>query len=183
MKRSELYNISSSKVLIIGGQHGDEPIGIDICKKMIDLTHDNDGIHIIPIANRPAYLQKTREFNGINLNRSYGENSTNILELDKMVETIKNIASESMVIIDCHSTPLEGLQEIAVFPNELGKEFASHMGLPFYMLPPPEDSLRFYCDIIEIPVLTFEGIHEYHEESVEAGVAGIMKLLRHLNII
>ena len=184
MKLFELYNKNSNiKAVVIGGQHGDEPIGVEICQKLADITPANDGLRIIPIANRPAFVAKKREFNGIDLNRAYGKNSTNILELDEMVDTIKNSIAEAEVVVDCHSTPIKDLQEIAVFPNETGKDLAPLMELPFYMQDPPENSLRHYCDSIGVPALTFEGIHELHKESVETGVAAILKLFEKMKII
>ena len=184
MKLFELYDQNSHpKALIIGGHHGDEPIGVDICKKLAELTPANDGLRIITMANRPAYIAKTREFNGIDLNRAYGKEKTNMPELDDMISTIKQLASESAVVVDCHSTPLEGLQEISVFPNKCGQKIAPYMQLPHYVHEAPENSLRFFCDEINVPAITFEGITELHNESVEAGVAGILSLLNKLKII
>ena len=141
MKIFELYNQNTKiQSLVVGGQHGDEPIGVDICKKLAEMTSANNGLHIIPIANRPAFTQKSREFNGVNLNRSYGEKSTNILELDEMIDTIKNLAANAAIVIDCHSTPMRDLNEISVYPNNHAIEIAPLMGLPFYLHDSPENS-------------------------------------------
>ena len=182
MKIFELYEQSPNS-LIVGGHHGDEPIGVDICKKLIELIPENNGVHIIPIANRPAFIGKTREFDGVDLNRSYGNNVSGVTELDEMSDTIKGLSTGAKVVIDCHSTPIKDLDEISVYPNLLGAELAPLMGLPYYMQEPPETSLRGYCEAIGVPMITFEGVHELHEESVAAGVAGIMKLLNGLNLL
>ena len=184
MKIFELYkNNPKMHCLIIGGHHGNEPIGVDICKKIAELMPNGNGVHIIPIANRAAYVSKTREQNGVDMNRAYGDQSTNILELDDMVKTIKDKASTAAVVIDCHSTPIKDLDEIAVFPNTSGTEIAPLMGLPHYMQAPPEDSLRYFCDQHGVPAITFEGVDELHDESVAAGVAGIMQLLSSMKIL
>jgi len=183
MKLFELYDKPSSKCLIIGGQHGNEPIGVEICQELSKIIPPNNGVHIIPIANRPAFIDKTREFNGVNLNRAYGDQSTNILELDDMVNIIKEKTKQSQLVIDCHSTPITGLDEIAVFPNKCASNIASLMGLPHYYQPAPEHSLRYFCDQHNIPSLTFEGVDEMHDESVEAGVVGIIQLLTVMKIL
>ena len=107
---------NKKKCLVIGGHHGDEPVGVDICKKLMELGN-MEGLHIIPTANIPAFTLKTRDFNGVDLNRSYGETPTNILELDEMINTIKTKVAEADLVIDCHSSPLEGLDEISIYPN------------------------------------------------------------------
>lgn len=184
MKIFELYDQNTNvKCLIIGGQHGNEPVGIDICKKLTKITPANNGLHIIPIANRPAFTQKSREFNGVNLNRSYGEKSTNILELDEMIDTIKNLAANAAVVIDCHSTPMKDLGEISIYPNNNAVEIAPLMGLPFYIQKAPQDSLRYFCDQHGVAAITFEGIDELHEESVEIGVGAILRLLSSLKLL
>ena len=184
MKLYEIYNQNPErKALVIGGHHGDEPIGVEICKKLTEITPANDGLRIISMANRPAYIAKTREFEGIDLNRAYGNEKIDMPELNEMVNTIKKLAADSCVVIDCHSTPMEGLQEIAIFPNHAGKKLAPYMGLPFYWQEAPENSLRYFCDSINVPAITFEGVNELHNESVEAGVAGILSLLNKLKIL
>lgn len=182
MKIFELYEQRPNS-LIIGGHHGDEPVGVDICKKLAEILPANNGVHIIPIANRPAFIEKSREFNGIDLNRLYGKKPSGVDELNEMADTIKGLATDAKIVIDCHSTPIKDLGEISVYPNLLGKKMASSMGLPFYMQEPPKNSLRSFCDEIEVPAITFEGIHELPDESVAAGVAGIMKLLSALKLI
>ena len=141
-----------------------------------------NGLRIIPTANEQAVMAKTRDFNGVDLNRSYGDTSTNILELDDVINTIKTEVAEADLVIDCHSTPLEGLDEISIYPNNHAIEMATHFGLPAYIHESPENSLRTYCFNKGIPAITFEGVHEYHDESVAAGVAGILKVLQHLRI-
>lgn len=184
MKILELYEQNPrATCLIIGGHHGNETIGVDICKKLTELMPTGNGVHIIPIANRGAYVAKTREQNGVDMNRAYDDQSTNILELDEMVEKIKNHAVNATVVIDCHSTPIKDLDEISVYPNLSGAELAPAMGLPFYMQRPPEGSLRYFCDQHEVAMITFEGIDELHDESVAMGVAGIMQLLSSLKVL
>jgi len=182
MKIFELYK-QSPKSLIIGGHHGDEPIGVDICKKLAEVTPESNGLHIIPIANRPAFVEKTREFNGVDLNRSYGKKETGITELDDMIKMIKDLASDSKIVVDCHSTPIKDLDEISIYPNLAAAKIAPLMNLPFYMQEPPENSLRYFCDGIGVPAITFEGVHELHNESVEAGVAGILKILEAFKLL
>lgn len=177
-----LFEFNNHKrCLVIGGQHGDEPVGVDICKKLMELGN-MEGLHIIPIANEQAFTTKTREGSGIDLNRSYGDTPTNILELDNVINTIKTEAAKADLVIDCHSTPLEGLDEISIYPNNHAIEMATYFGLPAYIYGSPENSLRTYCFNEGIPAITFEGVHEYHDESVAAGVAGILKVLQHLRI-
>lgn len=177
-----LFEFSDNKkCLVIGGQHGDEPVGVDICKKLMELGNV-EGLYIIPTANKPAFIAKTRDFNDIDLNRSYGDTPTNILELDDVISTIKTKVAEADLVIDCHSTPLNDLNEISIYPNNHAIKLATHFGLPAYIQESPENSLRTYCFNQGIPAITFEGIHEYHDESVAAGVAGILKVLQHLRI-
>jgi len=184
MKLFELFNNDiTAHALIIGGHHGNEIIGVDICKRLSELTSANDGIKIVPIANHSAYSLKTREFNDIDMNRAYTDVPSGNKEIDDMVDHIKYHALNSTVVIDCHSTPIKDLNEISVYPNHVGESMAHLMELPFYRHPSPEGSLRYFCDQNDVAAITFEGVDELHDESVDMGVSGILKILNALKII
>jgi len=88
-----------NKILLIGGTHGDEPIGVRALQELAKERSDFDWI----IGNEPALKQNTREFEG-NLNRSAPGDKNSPLYASRRAAEILKIAKNYKYVIDLHGT-------------------------------------------------------------------------------
>ncbi len=88
------------KVLVIGGMHGNEPLGIDLVKKIRDSPLAN--VETL-IANKNA-LENNVRFLEEDLNRSFpGDINSQVYELKRPAEILK-VANEFDIVLDFHNT-------------------------------------------------------------------------------
>jgi succinylglutamate desuccinylase len=89
------------KFAIIGGTHGNEPVGIEVIKSLGDkYKHEHQTI----LANEEAYRNKTRYIDS-DLNRSYGELGQSLgYEKKRSKEISEQVESKFDFIIDLHTT-------------------------------------------------------------------------------
>lgn len=92
------------KVLVIGGMHGNEPLGVEVVKRLQQQPIKNvDAV----LANGPAIAQNCR-FVGADLNRSFpGKSAGREYEQRRANELLK-LCSEYDVVLDFHNTHCPG---------------------------------------------------------------------------
>lgn len=174
MRLNELYDTETEKsIFIIGGQHGDEPTGIEIAKYF--LTHP--GCWVLPCANIQGLKDKTREWNNVDLNRSFGDCQLDA-EQQKIVDLIKTLCKKSALVIDVHSTFEEHLQEPLFIPNQFAAQFKNQLDIECYESEAPEGSLRWFCDQNSIPMITYEAVEKSPvcDKQIQIGISAIKKI-------
>lgn len=170
------FGTSGRKCLIIGGQHGDERSGIDIAEgviRQLKLRTVLKQIVVIPCANESGFKNNSRAMKGKDLNRLY-ENKNHPAVLT--ANLIKQIAEDSAVVIDIHSTDKKLMKTdmpIVISRHEAYLDCFSGIR---YWIKPPEGSLRSFCEKKKIPFILFEAI-EGDPKSVETGIDDIINFL------
>lgn len=179
----KLFEGSGKLCVIIGGQHGDEPLGVDLANKVINSISRYKVKHpivVIPCANPVGFLNNVREFDGIDMNRDYGPNSQN-----HIVTKIKRLILRSALVIDIHSTPCEfmGQSTPVTFskPGDLGNHFECEEWEEWEDSNDKKGSLRNFCIENNIDMLLYEGADckAGYDLSIDIGVRGIISLLLH----
>jgi hypothetical protein len=88
------------KVLIIGGMHGNEPLGVEVVKRLQQQPIKNvDTV----LANEPAIAQDCR-FVGTDLNRSFPGNSASKEYERRRANELMKLCSQYDVVFDFHNT-------------------------------------------------------------------------------
>ena len=188
MKLKEINNLidyhsfgnSGNQCFIIGGQHGDEVMGVEIAYSLIDHFENNpplQKIMILPCANKQGLEQNTRELNGKDLNRLF-ENTQH--DADIISENIKEVILESSLVIDLHTTPNEmmGSDEPVLLSKPLN--LCNYFQGEIRDKRPPRGSLRWFCETNNIDVLLFEGADDpsTYDTCLDLGIQGILNLLQ-----
>lgn len=92
------------KVLIIGGMHGNEPLGVEVVKHLQQQPIKNvDAV----LANEPAIAQDCR-FIGTDLNRSFPGNSASKEYEQRRANELLKLCSQYDVVFDFHNTHCTG---------------------------------------------------------------------------
>lgn len=106
LKNSKMKNITKNKiknplVIIVGGVHGDELIGLKVIKKLNRLKVKKGSL--LFLTGNPEAIRKKKRFIRQDLNRSFpGKNKGNHEE--RLAYKIKKIISKADYVIDIHST-------------------------------------------------------------------------------
>jgi len=173
----KIEELDRKKVLIIGGQHGDEPTGVEICKDLYSMRSAGN-LFIIPCVNPIGYKAKTREQNGVDLNRSYSFCEDQ--RVSKTIDLVKGLCDIVDLVIDVHSTHEHMLDQPCFLVNEFGSDYVSCFEIIEHPGDAPEGSLRWYCDQIKTAMITYEAveINPIREEQVTTGINEILKVLK-----
>lgn len=169
-------------VTIIGGQHGDESIGVATVEQVLSLlsNYDVDGkIAVIPDCNPLAH--GSREYNGIDLNRQHGQEVTDPY-LQKIIETVDKLVDDSVFVIDCHSS--HDLDEPCIVVNKQAENYSNCFNIETVNrnTESPHGSLRNYCEFKDVPLVTTEAIENNIDTAIPAA-EGILEILRTLGVI
>lgn len=165
---------------IIGGQHGDESLGVATVNQFLRLLGNYNvigRIAVIPDCNPLAY--GSREYNDIDLNRQHGQLVTDPY-LQKIVDTINQLITDSVFVVDCHSS--HELDEPCIVINKQATDLAKCFNLRVVNKDSPIGSLRNYAEYKGTPVITIEAIED-EVGSGQSGAEGIIEVLKMLGII
>lgn len=87
------------KILVIGGMHGNEPLGLEVVRSFKKIPVS--GVDVV-IANEDA-VEADRRFTGKDLNRSFPGGANTIYE-DRRAQELLKLAKQYEVVLDFHNT-------------------------------------------------------------------------------
>jgi len=165
------------EILLIGATHGDEPLGVQVIERLIDLGFEN---YFDVLIGNPKALNKNLRYLEFDLNRAYpGDPNSPFFEKRLAYDNLK-IAQKYKYIIHIHEAS-KGLDDFIIVPrNEIGKCFPVNcLTLGKVLLwPTPKGPLG---DVLENCVeLEFGSKGRNRGELIEAGVSEIMSFIKAL---
>ncbi|MGE4133115.1 MAG: M14 family zinc carboxypeptidase [Bdellovibrionales bacterium] len=169
---------SRSPILLMGGVHGDEPLGVHLAQKTLEFLSqaENLAAHpwiLIPILNVDGYRRGTRvNGRGVDLNRNYpaqswspecekeryypGPSAGSEPEIKAVVTLIQQVRPR--LLIHCHSW-----KPMVVCAGEPGMPFAQYLGrssgysvVPEIGYPTPGSLSQYGWHDLRIPVICIE---------------------------
>ncbi|MFU8858999.1 MAG: succinylglutamate desuccinylase/aspartoacylase family protein [Cyclonatronaceae bacterium] len=180
-------------LLLTAGLHGDEVNGIEIVRRMIsgNLLRPVAGtILAMPIVNVYGFLQNARYLpDGKDLNRSFPGSKQGSLARRVAWNLMNHVVPLADVGVDFHTGGASlhnhpHIRCVMSIPRnrELAKAFAPGCVLNAKMI---DKSFRKAAHKIGKHIIVFEGGESlrFHEESIQAGMAGTLRLMRYLNMI
>jgi len=180
-------------VFVSAGIHGDEVIGVEIVRRLLrapNLKSLRGTLIVIPIVNAFGFINHSRYLpDRRDLNRSFPGSETGSLASRLAYMFLNEVVARSDFGIDLHSAAIHrtNLPQIRISANNPHTaELAEVFGAPVIMQSTLRDgSLRGAAKDIGKDVLLFEGGEglRFDEMSVRAGVAGILRVLRHVGMV
>ncbi len=180
-------------VFVSSGIHGDEVIGVEIVRRLLRLPNLRTlrgTLVVVPIVNTFGFINHSRYLpDRRDLNRSFPGSAGGSLAARIAHLFMQEIVSRSDTGIDLHSAAVHrtNLPQIRVAPDDPEVlALAAAFGAPVILTAPLRPgSLRQAARDIGIDVLLFEAGEglRFDEFAVRAGVAGILRLLRHLDMV
>jgi hypothetical protein len=180
-------------VFVSGGVHGDEVIGVEIIRRLLNvpsIANMRGTLIAIPIVNAFGFINHSRYLpDRRDLNRMFPGSSTGPLASRLAHIFINEIVARSDLGIDLHSAAVHrtNYPQIRISPgNPDAEELAKVFGAPIIMRSElREGSLRQAAKTIGRDVLLFEAGEglRFDELSVRAGVAGILRIMRHMKMV
>jgi uncharacterized protein len=180
-------------LLLTAGLHGDEVNGIEIVRRMISgnlLRPEAGTILAMPIVNVYGFLQNARYLpDGKDLNRSFPGSKQGSLARRVAWNLMNHVVPLADVGVDFHTGGASlhnhpHIRCVMSIPRnrELAKAFAPGCVLNAKMI---DKSFRKAAHKIGKHIIVFEGGESLrlHEESIQAGMAGTLRLMRYLNMI
>jgi len=180
-------------VFVSAAVHGDEVMGVEIVRRLLqsDLLDKLRGtLMVVPIVNafgfhnRSRYLPDRRD-----LNRSFPGSSEGSLASRLAGIFLGTVVKRCDLGIDLHSAAIHrtNLPQVRVSPgNAHTMELAKVFGAPVILTSSlREGSLRAEAKLAGIDVLLFEAGEglRFDEMAARAGVAGILRVLRHMDML
>jgi len=180
-------------VFVSAAVHGDEVMGVEIVRRLLqsDLLDKLRGtLMVVPIVNafgfhnRSRYLPDRRD-----LNRSFPGSSEGSLASRLAGIFLGTVVKRCDLGIDLHSAAIHrtNLPQVRVSPgNAHTMELAKVFGAPVILTSSLRDgSLRAEAKAAGIDVLLFEAGEglRFDEMAARAGVAGILRVLRHMDML
>lgn len=179
-------------LLLMAGMHGDEINGMEIIRRVIrkGWNKPNEGTIIcIPVFNIFGYLNVMRELpDGRDLNRSFPGTKNGSLASQFAYHFMKDIAPHVDMVIDFHTGAAQrnnAPQIRCVMTDEVSMELARVFNPPFIVHSKYiAKSVREAMNKRGKKILLFEGgkTNSIEEEVVKEGLAGIQRILEHLNM-
>ncbi len=180
-------------VFVSAGVHGDEVIGVEIVRRLLR-TKNVDSLRgtliAVPIVNAFGFINHSRYLpDRRDLNRSFPGSAVGPLASRLAHLFLREIVGRCDLGIDLHSAAIhrENLPQIRISPdNARLKELADVFGAPVVMESDlREGSLRAAAREMGKHILLFEAGEglRFDEMYVRAGVAGILRVLRHLKMV
>lgn len=180
-------------VFVSAGVHGDEVIGVEIVRRLLrskNVRSLRGTLIAVPIVNAFGFINHSRYLpDRRDLNRSFPGSATGPLASRLAHLFLDEIVARCDLGIDLHSAAIhrKNLPQIRISPgNERLSELAQVFGAPVIMESDLRDgSLRAAARDKGKDVLLFEAGEglRFDEMFIRAGVAGILRVLRHLKMV
>jgi len=180
-------------LFVSGGVHGDEVIGVEIIRRLLkapNLATLKGTLIAVPIVNAYGFISHSRYLpDRRDLNRMFPGSPTGPLASRLAHLFMSEIVAKSDLGIDLHSAAIHrtNYPQVRISPgNEHTHELAEVFGAPIVMRSPlREGSLRQAAKNAGRDVILYEAGEglRFDELSVRAGVAGILRIMRHLKMI
>jgi predicted deacylase len=173
--------------------HGDEVIGVEIVRRLLrapSLDHLKGTLLAVPIVNAFGFMNHSRYLpDRRDLNRSFPGSAKGSLAARLAYILMQEIVAQSDVGIDLHSAAVHrtNLPQIRVSPSRPETmALAEAFGAPLILTSNIRDgSLRHAARQKGIDVLLYEAGEglRFDEFAVRAGVSGILRVMRQLDMI
>lgn len=180
-------------VFVSAGIHGDEVIGIEIVRRLIKspaLRSIRGTLIVVPIVNSFGFISRSRYLpDRRDLNRCFPGSERGSLAARLANLFLTEIVSRADVGIDLHSAAIHrtNYPQVRVSPGDPDmREMADAFGAPIIMQSPMrEGSLRQAAQAVGTRVLLYEAGEglRFDEVSVRAGLVGILRVLKSLDMI
>ncbi|APG48649.1 succinylglutamate desuccinylase/aspartoacylase family protein [Phaeobacter porticola] len=180
-------------MFVSAGVHGDEVIGIEIVRRLLKssaLRGLRGTLIVVPIVNSFGFINRSRYLpDRRDLNRSFPGSEGGSLAARLANLFLTEIVSRADVGIDLHSAAIHrtNYPQVRISPDDMGmRELADAFGAPIIMQSTiREGSLRQAAQDMDTRVLLYEAGEglRFDELSVRAGHAGILRVLKSLNMI
>lgn len=180
-------------VFVSAGVHGDEVIGIEIVRRLLKspgLARLRGTLIVVPIVNSFGFINKSRYLpDRRDLNRSFPGSEGGSLAARLAHMFLTEIVADADIGIDLHSAAIHrtNYPQVRVSPEDAKmRALADVFGAPIIMQSPVrEGSLRGAARDLGTPVLLYEGGEglRFDEVSARAGLAGILRVLRSLDMV
>ncbi|WP_458789710.1 succinylglutamate desuccinylase/aspartoacylase family protein [Yoonia sp. MH D7] len=182
--------VSGPTVFVSAGIHGDEVIGVEIVRRLLrapNLKSLRGTLIVIPIVNAFGFINHSRYLpDRRDLNRMFPGTPGGSLASRLAHLFLTEIVSRCDLGIDLHSAAIHrtNLPQVRISPdNAYTAELAEVFGAPVILQSPLRaGSLRGAAKDIGKDILLYEAGEglRFDEMSVRAGVAGILRVLRHV---
>ncbi len=180
-------------MFVSGGIHGDEVIGVEIIRRVLaskQLKSLGGTLIAVPIVNAFGLINHSRYLpDRRDLNRVFPGSERGSLAARLAHQFLTQVVARADFGIDLHSAAIHrtNYPQVRISPNapEMA-ELANVFGAPIIMKSAlREGSLRHAAMDIGKPILLFEAGEglRFDEFCVRAGVAGILRVMRHKNMI
>lgn len=180
-------------VFVSAGIHGDEVIGVEIVRRLLrapNLKSLRGTLIVIPIVNAFGFINHSRYLpDRRDLNRMFPGTPGGSLASRLAHLFLTEIVTRSDLGIDLHSAAIHrtNLPQVRISPdNAYTAELAEVFGAPVILQSPLRaGSLRGAAKDIGKDILLYEAGEalRFDEMSVRAGVAGILRVLRHVDML
>jgi len=181
-------------LLILAGMHGDEINGIEIVRRLItreDVKNPLCGsIIAIPVINTISFLYGSRDLpDGRDLNRCFPGTKTGSLGSRIAYDLMKEIIPQIDFGVDFHTggAKINNYPQIrCMFDNKTNLELGKHFSPSLIVNSPFRDNtLRKEASKKGKSILVFEGgeSSRFDYVSIEEGVNGCLRLMKHLKMI
>lgn len=180
-------------VFVSAGIHGDEVIGIEIIRRLLKsaaLRGLRGTLIVVPIVNSFGFINRSRYLpDRRDLNRSFPGSEGGSLAARLANLFLTEIVARAQVGIDLHSAAVHRINypQVRMSPNAPKmRELADAFGAPIIMQSAVRDgSLRQAAQDMGAQVLLYEAGEglRFDEVSVRAGQAGILRVLKSLDMI
>ncbi len=180
-------------LFVSAGIHGDEVIGAEIIRRLLNapsIKSLRGTLIAIPIVNSFGFINHSRYLpDRRDLNRMFPGGTTGPLASRLAHLFVEEILKKSNIGIDLHSAAIHrtNYPQIRIAPgNPRLEELARVFGAPILMHSPVrEGSLRKVAAELGCAVLLYEAGEglRFDEFSARAGLAGILRVMRHLGMI
>ncbi len=180
-------------VFVSAAVHGDEVMGVEIVRRLLQsplLDKLRGTLMVVPIVNafgfhnRSRYLPDRRD-----LNRSFPGSAGGSLASRLAGIFLEDVVARCDLGIDLHSAAVHrtNLPQVRISPNnERTRALAEVFGAPVILTSPlREGSLRAEAKEIGVDVLLYEAGEglRFDEMAARAGVAGILRVLRAMEML
>lgn len=180
-------------LFVSAGIHGDEVIGVEIIRRLLKspkLKSMRGTLVAVPIVNAFGFINRSRYLpDRRDLNRMFPGGPTGPLASRLADLFLREVVGRSDLGIDLHSAAIHrtNYPQIRVSPDDIETEaLARVFGAPIIMRSAlREGSLRQAAHELGKPVLLYEAGEglRFDEMSARAGVAGILRVMRHAGMI
>jgi len=180
-------------VFVSAGIHGDELIGVEIVRRLLRATQLRalrGTLIVVPIVNSFGFINRSRYLpDRRDLNRSFPGSREGSLAARLAYLFLTEIVARCSVGIDLHSAAIHrtNLPQVRVSPGSaLSLSLAKAFGAPVIMPSAIRDgSLRGAARAAGAEVILYEAGEglRYDEIGVRAGVSGILRVLRELEML